>query len=155
MTFIVHEFRRALEKSTIPVLPMQKYEREEMGRVTVQSGDVKLNPQERYTEAVRILRVVAKLPIYEQAVVVAQAGDKPMLEGAILVLLDVVERDALGDGPAKEAIRYWANGKGLSVRKLSAEYGGGKTIHHEYRMRVADELDKLLMRAAAYCLCVE
>ena len=143
---LVTQVSRALEHSSRPVLPIQRYEREDHSPAR-QSDDVRLTPMERHASATSILRRVDRLPAHEQAAVYGLAGDRAMREGAVLVLLDLVDRDYLGDGPAKEAIRWWLGGRSQSVRALARDYGGGKTMHHDYRHRVAAILDGVLRRA--------
>lgn len=150
MMQLVREVKRAIERSTITGCKVAKYDLEQ-GKTIGKPGDVQLDPAQRFSEALSVLRSVDRLPPYEHAVVYGLAGDPAMREGAILVLLDVVDRDRLGDGPAKEAIRYYLQGRAMSKRKLSKEYGGSPTTHLNYRNFVADELDRLLYRAVDMC----
>lgn len=153
MSHFIAEVRRALEIASRPVVSAVHYQ--DMDRVSLPGGrhaNVVLTPLERRAEATRILRAVHRLPPYEQAVIVGMVGEPALREGAVLVLLDVVQRDTLGDGPAKEAIRwYFGNKKAMSTRKLAREFGGSKSTHDRYRQQVCQELDRWYRRAIAMC----
>ncbi len=147
MSDVVMECRRALERMTIPAIGIMRYDHEVMGRSIKVQDDVRMTPLERHTNATAILRRALRLPGYEQSAVLGLAGDYAMKEGAVCVLLDLVDRDYLGDGPAKEAIRYWIGAESMSIRNLVREYGASAGTHHNYRHKVAGILDALLIRA--------